>query len=63
MEMAAVVIPVYQNNLSWSEQISLQQCKRILNRHPVILIAPRTMKIENRELSGLPVERFPEYFF
>lgn len=63
MEMAAVLIPVYKNELSRSEQISLQQCKRILGRYPVILIAPQTMKIENRELSGLHVERFPQSFF
>lgn len=63
MEMAAVLIPVYRNELNWSEQISLQQCKKILNRYPVILVAPRTMKIESRELFGLPVERFPEYYF
>lgn len=63
MEMAAVLIPVYRNELNWSEQISLQQCKRILNRYPVILIAPQTMKMENKELSGLPVERFSQAFF
>ena len=63
MKMAAVLIPVYKNELSRSEQISLQQCKRILDRYPVILVIPQTMKIENRELSGLPIERFPEHFF
>ena len=63
MEMAAVLIPVYKNELNRSEQISLQQCKKILTGHPVILVAPQTMQIENRELSGLSVERFPEYFF
>lgn len=63
MEMAAVLIPVYKNELNRSEQISLQQCKKILTRYPVILVAPQTMRVENRELSGLPVERFPEHFF
>lgn len=63
MEMAAVLIPVYKNELCRSEQISLQQCKKILGRYPVILVAPQTMKIENSELSDLPVERFPQSFF
>lgn len=63
MEIAAVLIPIYKNELSRSEQISLQQCKKILDRYAVILVAPQTMKIENRELAGLPVERFPQSFF
>lgn len=61
--MAAVLVPIYKNDLSKSELISLQQCKKIFSRHPIILIAPETMHIENNELSGLTVERFPEYFF
>lgn len=63
MEMAAVLVPVYRNELSVSEQISLRQCKRILHRHPVILIAPETLDIENHELTGFSVERFPACFF
>lgn len=63
MEMAVVLIPVYKNELSMNELISLRQCKRILNQYSIILVAPETMDIENNELSECPVERFPECFF
>lgn len=63
MEMAAVLIPVYKNELSRSEMISLRQCKRILNRYPVILVTSETLNIENSELSGWPVERYSNCYF
>lgn len=63
LKMVAVLIPVYKNELSMSELISLRQCKEILSRYPIILVVPETMNMENSELSGCPVERFPEYFF
>lgn len=63
MAMAAVLIPVYKNELSKSELISLQQCKKILSQYPIILIAPETLDIKNTELAGLNVERFPKRFF
>jgi hypothetical protein len=41
-----VVIPVYKNILSRSELASLMQCKKILGKHPIWLIAPKRINLE-----------------
>lgn len=39
-----VVIPVYQEKLSSTEQVSLKQAYRILNKYPIRIMAPMKMK-------------------
>lgn len=38
--LAAVVIPIYKENLTLTEVKSLQQCTRVLHSHPIILVSP-----------------------
>lgn len=45
MSKVAIVIPVYKNELSPYEVISLQQCFAILNNYPIIFICPKNMEM------------------
>jgi hypothetical protein len=44
-EKVAVVIPVYKNNLERFEQLALEQCFRVLNRHRTFIIKPRSLDV------------------
>ena len=49
MELVCVVIPVYKDNLSHSENLSLVQCCKILQHYPVTIISPSCLKISEYE--------------
>ncbi len=49
---AAVVIPYYHNDLSITEQISYEQCKKVLHNFPMIFVIPEGLRIV--------LEEFPE---
>lgn len=56
----AVVIPYYHNELSETEQISFQQCIKILFRYPIILIVPDNIKVsEAVRVSGVESIKVP----
>jgi hypothetical protein len=41
----AVVIPIYQKNLSAYEEIALQQCQQVLFDYPQIVIKPKSLDV------------------
>jgi hypothetical protein len=41
----AVVIPVYQSNLTAGEQLSLKQCMTVLSGYPVKIVKPRSLDL------------------
>lgn len=43
---ACIVIPVYKGELSHNEEISLQQCLRILNQYDTYVIYPEGVKVD-----------------
>lgn len=45
MSKVAIVIPVYKNEMSPYEAISLQQCFAILNNYPIVFICPKNMEM------------------
>lgn len=47
MKDVAVIITVHQSTLSWWEEISLKQCKRVLSSHPVFLVYPKGLDVKN----------------
>lgn len=61
----AVLIPLYRNVLDSYEQISLAQCKKILNRYDLIFVSPEDLDItEIQEEYGVAnVERFAKEYF
>lgn len=44
-EQVAVVIPIYKNELSHYEMISLSQCIKVLHKHPIIIAKPRSLRL------------------
>ena len=46
MEKVAIIIPFYQNKLSYYDKISLEQCQKILYNYPKIAIKPKKLEFE-----------------
>lgn len=44
MSPVAIIIPVYKNEISQFETISLQQCFAILGNYPILFICPKNME-------------------
>lgn len=56
MKQCAIVIPIYKEEISYYESISLKQCFAILHNHPILFICPVKLKDtklheENKEKS------------
>ena len=45
MSKVAIVIPVYKNEMSPYEAISLQQCFAVLGNYPIVFICPKNMEM------------------
>lgn len=62
-----VVIPVYKPTLSAYEEISLDNCLRVLSEYPIVLVAPDTLDLRaHHDLAGsrcLEEARFPDACF
>ena len=65
MKPVAVIIPVYQTNLNPGEEISLQQCVRVLGGHPLILVKPAHLSVDGltNTYPALRVEAFADAYF
>lgn len=67
-KLVVVVIPIYKNNLSLKELISLQQCLNVLNNHPIVFISPIGLDTtfyeelcENK--TKFKIEYFEDFYF
>lgn len=59
-----ICIPIYKNELSVYEQVSLRQLNTVLGKYPRVFIAPESLSFDFGVLGkGIGVERFPDYFF
>ena len=62
-----VVVPVYKPTLSAYEEISLDNCLRVLSDYPIVLVAPDALDLRAyRALAGsrcLKEARFPDAYF
>ena len=62
--LAAVVIPVYQANLTEAEQMSLRQCMHVLGNYPVIIVKPAALDLsahyqaDGESGNGLPLPAY-----
>ncbi len=65
MPLAAVIIPIYKNTLSTFEKVSLEQCVKVLGKHPLIVIKPISLDIKNieKQYPQLSVETFDDGYF
>lgn len=64
-EKVNVVIPLYQKELDENEQISLNQCLRILRDYPITIIKPKHLNINTllKAHPQLKVESFAKPYF
>ncbi len=51
LKKAAVIIPFYRDTISGYEKIALQQCERILSKHPIIAIKPNSLTLPDAALA------------
>lgn len=58
----AIIIPVYRNELTEDELISVRQLSKVLGRHNIIAVCPEGLELP-MELAHLEVTRFPVDFF
>lgn len=64
MEKVVVGIPVYTNNINCFEKIALRQVVNILNKYPIVFIAPQSLKIQyGKDYACFSVERFSDEYF
>ena len=65
MQPVAVIIPIYQAQLSTAEQMSFQQCLKTLGQHPVVIVKPHSLTIDKLLTThpALRVEPFDDAYF
>lgn len=63
--LVKVVIPVYSENLTEDEKISLNQCCAILSRYPIVIVKPESLKIDAlcEQYPHLQTESFDDKYF
>ena len=61
----AVLIPIYQTNLSETEQAALAQGVTVLGRYPMLLVKPEGLAVDAilQEFPVLGIESFPDRYF
>lgn len=47
---AAVVIPYYRNELTVTERISLDRCRKILGTYPIYFVIPHTLEVDKENI-------------
>ena len=59
-----VVIPVYKNCLTAYEEISLQQCLKVLNKYDIIFVAPKALNMSAyKTTNNVEIKKFPDECF
>ncbi|SDG02505.1 hypothetical protein SAMN04487996_114165 [Dyadobacter soli] len=63
--LVAVVIPVYQADLTDAERASLRQCMHVLGNYPVIVVKPESLDLSafQKEYPSLTFQSFDNSFF
>lgn len=59
----AVIIPIYKTELSRTEEISLQQCLKVLKNHTIIMACPHGLKKSQFEKFNITFEEFENHYF
>jgi len=63
--LVKIIIPVYKTAFSPDEEVSLNQCCKILKDYPLVFVKPESLII-NELLTKFPqfqLESFPDYYF
>ena len=62
LKRVVIVVPVYKEELLATEEISLQQVRRVLGHYPTVFVAPERMR-DSFDLCGCDVEYFADEYF
>lgn len=60
---AAVIIPIYKTVLSKTEEMSLQQCLRVLGNYDIIMVCPKKFNKDKFKDINVKFEEFEEQYF
>ncbi|MDB5150050.1 MAG: hypothetical protein JWQ57_4070 [Mucilaginibacter sp.] len=66
LKSVAVTIPIYKETPDQLELVSINQCFKILNKYPIILVVPESLNInfyENLFNNKFSIERFDNKYF
>ena len=63
MPSVVVVVPIYRENISWWEEVSLLQMNRVLGRYPRVLVAPESLNTKCGIKYKCKIIRFPDENF
>ncbi len=63
MNIAAVVVPVYRDKPADEEKVSLNQCRKILGKYPIIIVCPNSLNISEYTFLTEKSERFEDKNF
>lgn len=59
----AIAIPYYKNNLTPAEQISLNQCLKILSSYDTFLVSPESLDVNPAISVSMKVQKFGDEYF
>lgn len=64
-ELVTILIPIYKEELSPDEYISLRQCMSVLSKYSITLVCPKSLILDNyfNEFADFKVEVFDDSFF
>lgn len=64
MHRVCIVVPIYKNNLSFFEKISLEQLFNVLSKYPIYYVKPKSLQISNTDYEyKANIEEFDDSFF
>lgn len=63
-KLVTIIIPIYKIDLSLTEQISLNQCIKILGNHSIVFVQPESLDTSSINFEGrISFEKFPDHYF
>jgi len=64
-KITAIVIPIYKQEMSPSEQISFERALKVFPESDIIIVSPKSLNLDNYLAveSNLKIETFDDYFF
>ena len=63
-KLVAVIIPIYRTNLSKTEQMSLNQCVKVLGDFDIVFVKPKKLNSTSINFDGkIKAESFPVKYF
>ena len=60
-----IIVPVYKSDFSPCEEISLNQCRKVLNNYPLVFVKPESLRSEEllEKFPEFQIESFPDHYF